>query len=186
MDALQRLQFKTNAVSGSENASEILSPLGVAQSVPVRCGGDCSSHSAVFHPLSFSCPSLFRPPAPTAPVNFAPSRAGLETRQSYLLEFLAVSDYSFWRISSVGSLWLMLMALAFEHMPMLRIRHVHWLCAPIAFFHLRWFHRKHEEMTPWHGPWANWCCEAADLPSYFGYYSFSRRVNRDLLLALGR
>ena len=39
-------------------------------------------------------------------VNFAPSRTRLDTRQSYLIEFLVVSDHFFIRISSVGSLWL--------------------------------------------------------------------------------
>ena len=43
---------------------------------------------------------------PTLPVNFAPSRTGLEMRQSYLLAFSAVSHHSFGRISRVGSLWL--------------------------------------------------------------------------------
>ena len=37
-------------------------------------------------------------------VDFAPSRTRLDTRQSYLIEFLVVSDHFFVRISSVGSL----------------------------------------------------------------------------------
>ena len=56
--------------------------------------------------------NFFSPPSPhlfsahpPPSVNFAPSCAGLETRQLYLLEFLAVSDHSFGRISRVGSLW---------------------------------------------------------------------------------
>ena len=39
-------------------------------------------------------------------LNFAPSCARLDTRQSYLIEFLVVLDHFFVRIlSSVGSLW---------------------------------------------------------------------------------
>ena len=38
-------------------------------------------------------------------VDFAPSRARLDTKQSYLIEFSTVSDHFFIRISSVGSLW---------------------------------------------------------------------------------
>ena len=49
-------------------------------------------------------PASFAPTRPHPLVDFAPSRARLDTRQSYLIEFSTVSDHLFVTISSVGSL----------------------------------------------------------------------------------
>ena len=87
-------------------------------------------------PLQFPPPP---PPASFAPtrhhplVDFVPFRARLDTRQSYLIEFLVVWDHFFVR-SSVGSLWL---GLGFDpsspivreltrlSFPLVRFRHNH-------------------------------------------------------------